>query len=122
MSQSNQGGSLVWNGVMYDDVSFYGRGTFTTDELVLSGSGSFSLTTPFRFGGVFDVYLFSRGPFRSGVLDEPHRLRNSDRGRLTPSIADFREGSPHRVYRATAVRAWTNLLHTSSAIWWDERV
>jgi hypothetical protein len=57
MSLSNRGGSLVWNGVTYNDASFYGRGTFTTDEVVMSGSGPFSLATPFRFEGLFDMYL-----------------------------------------------------------------
>ena len=51
------GGTLVWNGETYQDVPIYGRGSFTTNEVVVSGSGPFSLSTPFRFQGVFDVFL-----------------------------------------------------------------
>jgi nitroimidazol reductase NimA-like FMN-containing flavoprotein (pyridoxamine 5'-phosphate oxidase superfamily) len=50
------------------------------------------------------------------------RLIYRRRGTPAPSIGHFSGSSPHRIYRATAVRIWTNVLHTSNTICWDERV
>jgi len=57
-SLSNRGGSLTWNGVTYQDPSFYGRGLFTTGDIVVAGSGQFTIETPFQFTGFLDVYGF----------------------------------------------------------------
>jgi nitroimidazol reductase NimA-like FMN-containing flavoprotein (pyridoxamine 5'-phosphate oxidase superfamily) len=44
------------------------------------------------------------------------------RNKPVPSTAQFLGDSPHRVYHATAVRAWTNVVHDTSEVPWDERV
>lgn len=44
------------------------------------------------------------------------------RKKCPPSASQFSESSPHAVYHARAVRAWTNVLHTAGEIPWDERV
>ena len=44
------------------------------------------------------------------------------RGKSAPPVALFHEPSPHRVYQATALRAWSNVLHVSDSVSWDERI
>jgi hypothetical protein len=44
------------------------------------------------------------------------------RGKSAPPSSCFQDPSPHRVYSATAGRAWTNYLHDSGPIAWDERI
>jgi nitroimidazol reductase NimA-like FMN-containing flavoprotein (pyridoxamine 5'-phosphate oxidase superfamily) len=44
------------------------------------------------------------------------------RRKAPPSIGEFRAPSPHRLYHATAVRAWTNVLHHSETVSWVERI
>ena len=44
------------------------------------------------------------------------------RGKPVPSTTDYSGKSPHAVYQAQAVRVWSNVLHASGAIPWDERV
>jgi len=39
-----------------------------------------------------------------------------------PSPGQLSPGSPHAIYHARAVRVWSNVLHTSEEIPWDERV
>jgi hypothetical protein len=56
---SNRGGTLIRNGDTYSDVSFTGTGTFVTSPVVISGTGAFSLQTPFLFQGSFDVFSTS---------------------------------------------------------------
>src|SRR5262245_15379179 len=53
----SSGHQLVWNGVDYSQmVDVVGNGSFTTGKVVVSGTGEFSLATPFQFRGVFDVF------------------------------------------------------------------
>lgn len=44
------------------------------------------------------------------------------RNKPVPLASAFRDSSPQRVYRATARRMWTNLVHADDEIPWDERV
>lgn len=44
------------------------------------------------------------------------------RGQAAPSARHFVTGSPHAIYHAQALRVWSNVLHTSGEIPWDERV
>jgi hypothetical protein len=44
------------------------------------------------------------------------------RGKPVPSLDRFHEPSPHRIYLARALRTWTNVLHLSDPIPWDERI
>src|SRR5688500_17929969 len=39
-----------------------------------------------------------------------------------PSARHFAPGSVHAVYHARALKVWSNVLHTSGEIPWDERV
>ena len=39
-----------------------------------------------------------------------------------PSVSQFSSQSAHAVYHARAVRVWSNVLHTSGEVPWDERV
>ena len=53
-----------------------------------------------------------------GAVELIYRRRNKP----VPSASHFSGGSLHAVYHAQAARVWTNMLHTSSEIPWDERV
>ena len=55
-NQSNFGGRLITGGVTYDDLFFFGSGTFTTDAVVLAGPAPFTVQTPFRFTGLLRAF------------------------------------------------------------------
>jgi nitroimidazol reductase NimA-like FMN-containing flavoprotein (pyridoxamine 5'-phosphate oxidase superfamily) len=44
------------------------------------------------------------------------------RGKPVPSATEYSAKSPHAVYQAQAVRVWSNVLHASGEVPWDERV
>ena len=44
------------------------------------------------------------------------------RGKPVPSATDYSAKSPHAVYQAQALRVWSNILHASGEVPWDERV
>jgi nitroimidazol reductase NimA-like FMN-containing flavoprotein (pyridoxamine 5'-phosphate oxidase superfamily) len=44
------------------------------------------------------------------------------RNKPAPPTSAFRDPSPQRLYRATARRIWTNVLHADAEIPWDERM
>ena len=61
--------------------------------------------------------LTDEGDVRS-ALERIYRRRNKP----VPSASHFSSLSVHAVYDAQAIRAWSNVLHTSDEIPWDERV
>ena len=53
-----------------------------------------------------------------GALALIYRRRNKP----PPSASHFTSASVHAVYHARAIRAWSNVLHASGEVPWDERV
>jgi general stress protein 26 len=65
-----------------------------------------------------DVLELSDEEAIDSALDSIYQRRQKSK----PCAAKFIGDSTQRVYHATARRAWTNLLHTSDDIPWDERI
>jgi nitroimidazol reductase NimA-like FMN-containing flavoprotein (pyridoxamine 5'-phosphate oxidase superfamily) len=53
-----------------------------------------------------------------GALERIYRRREKP----VPPVSHFFSGSTHAAYHAQAVSVWSNVLHTSGEIPWDERV
>jgi len=53
-----------------------------------------------------------------GALEAIYRRRDKP----MPSASDYGVSSIHAVYHAQALRVWSNVLHTSGEVPWDERV
>ena|ERR1044072_2677148 len=50
------------------------------------------------------------------------RVMNAHREHPLPDAAAFLEPAVQRIYRATAETVWTNVVHDSAAVPWDERI
>jgi nitroimidazol reductase NimA-like FMN-containing flavoprotein (pyridoxamine 5'-phosphate oxidase superfamily) len=53
-----------------------------------------------------------------GALQLIYRRRDKP----VPAVSELSAASHHAVYHAKAIRVWSNVLHTSGDIPWDERV
>jgi nitroimidazol reductase NimA-like FMN-containing flavoprotein (pyridoxamine 5'-phosphate oxidase superfamily) len=63
------------------------------------------------------VELADDGDIQAG-LEVIYRRRDKP----VPRVAQFSSSSVHAIYRAQALRMWSNVLHTSGEVPWDERV
>ena len=80
-----------------------------------------SISEDFTAAGVFieaEVSELSTEDDVAAAVSLIYRRRNKP----VPVASAFRDPSPQRVYRATARRVWTNVLHADVEIPWDERV
>ena len=57
-----------------------------------------------------------------GDVQEALEVIYRRRRKPVPSAFEYSAKSLHAVYRAQAVRAWSNILHASGEVPWDERV
>ena len=57
-----------------------------------------------------------------GVIHSALELIYRRRDKPAPPVSKFSSPSVHGVYHAHAVRVWSNVLHASGEVPWDERV
>ena len=69
------------------------------------------------------VYVEARAALvNDGDIQRALEVIYRRRGKPVPSATDYSATSPHAVYQAQAVRVWSNILHASGEVPWDERV